>query len=198
MIQLSAKYLVLILGFAACSSNSSSGSPDAAGQLGPGASLKCDSSGKNAWETYGATAFVAVNESIFTNVTAEITANGTTNLGTPFTEVGTGTPAAASDDIATFKGKLAAFLVYAYGGPTSIMYTDGKTYQGVQDMTDAHTGFDITSAQFTYFVSNIVVPSLTGNGVPHGSGGSASPNDVTSCFAPVVTDATFMASIVGH
>ena len=38
---------------------------------------------------------------------------------------------------ATFEGKLAAFLVFAYGGPDTIMYTDGKMYDGVQDMVEA-------------------------------------------------------------
>ena len=165
-------------------------SSDATTAKGPGAAFACTSSGKDAFDTYGATAFVAVNESIFTNVGAEVTANGTTNLGTSFTEVGSGTPPSTADDAATFKGKLAAFLVFAYGGPTSITYTDGKTYSGMQDMVAAHTGLAITSDQYDYFIANIVVPALTTNGVPTG--------DVSSCFAPVVTDAAFKASIVGH
>lgn len=170
----------------ACGSSSST--PAAA--TGPGVAFKCASSGKDAFDTYGATAFVAVNESIFTNVGAEIAANSTTNLGTSFTEIGSGTPPSTTDDAATFKGKLAAFLVFAYGGPTSITYTDGKTYAGEQNMVTAHTGLAITADQYNYFVTNIVVPALTSNGVPTG--------DVSSCFAPVVTDAAFMASIVGH
>ncbi len=165
---------------------------------GPGAALKCDSSGKNAFETYGATAFVAVNEEIFTLVNAEVTANGTTNLGDSFSKIGSGTPASTTDNAAAFKGNLAAFLVFAYGGPTSIAYTDNKMYPGQQDMVTAHTGLNITSAQFDYFVSNVVVSALTNSGVKHGAGGSADPNDVTSCFAPVVTSAAFKASVVGH
>jgi hypothetical protein len=98
-------------------------------------------------------------------------------------------PASTTDDMATFKGKLAAFLVYAYGGPTSIEYTDKKTYSGLQDMAVAHVGLHITSDQYDYFITNQVVPALTGNGVPEG--------DVSSCFAPIVTDAAFKASIVG-
>jgi hypothetical protein len=172
------------------SSGGESSGPDAATASGPGATLKCTSSGKNAWETYGASAFVAVNESIFANVTAQVTDAGTTNLGASFTKVGTGMPATTQDDVATFKGKLAAFLVYAYGGPTSIMYTDGKTYDGPQDMTAAHAGLAITSDQYNYFIANIVVPALTSNGVPMG--------DVSSCFAPIVTESAFVASIVGH
>ena len=80
--------------------------------------------------------------------------------------------------------------MYAYGGPTSITYTDGLTYQGPQSMTESHAGLGITSDQYDYFVSNIVVPALTTNGVPTG--------DVTSCFAPVLTNAAFKASIVGQ
>lgn len=148
---------------------------------GPGAGLACTSSGKNAWQTYGVDAFVAVNEQIFTNVGAELTASGTANLGNSFAGV---------SDFAAFKGNLAAFLVYAYGGPIQITYTDGKKYFGPQDMVEKHTGLAITGAQYDYFVSNIVVPALTGNGVPGG--------DVSSCFAPPLVDASFKASVVGH
>lgn len=165
---------------------------------GLGAALKCDSSGKNAWDTYGVNAFVAVNESIFSLVNAEVTANGTAKLGDSFTKIGSGNPASTADDAPTFKGKLAAFLVYAYGGPASITYTDGKMYDGPQNMVSAHAGMNITSAQYDYFIANVVVPALTTNGVPAGAGGSADPNDVGSCFAPIVTDAAFKASIVGH
>jgi len=155
----------------------------------PGAALKCTSSGKDAFDTYGASAFVAVNEAIVANVFAELGANGTANLGDSFSKIGTGVPPSTIDPAATFKGKLAAFLVYAYGGPTSITYTDGVTYSGLQDMTTAHAGLAITASQYSYFVSNMVVPALTSSGV--------SSADVTSCFAPVVSDPTFMASIVG-
>lgn len=163
---------------------------------GPGASLKCESSGKNAFATYGAAGFVAVNKAIVANVGAEIMANGTTNLGTSFTKIGSGNPPSTTDDAATFEGKLAAFLVYAYGGPESITYTDGKTYSGVQDMVAAHTGLAITNDQYLYFVSNIVVPALVDSGVKAGQGDGA--DDVGSCFAPIVTSPAFIASIVGH
>lgn len=185
-----------IFGAAACSSSNNS-SPDAATATGPGASLKCDSSGKNAFATYGADAFVAVNKKIFANVGAEITAHSTANLGDSFTKVGTGSPASTADNGGVFEGKLAAFLVFAYGGPDHITYTDGKMYTGPQDMVAAHTGLGITGAQYDYFVANIIVPALTSSGVKHGAGGAADPNDVASCFAPIVTDATFKASIVG-
>jgi hypothetical protein len=158
---------------------------------GAGANLKC-SSGKNAFDTYGASAFVTVNKAIFTNVTNELTgSNGTSNLGTSFLDIGSANVAATDDDAATFQGKLAAFLVFQYGGPTSIVYTDGKTYVGNdQDMTEAHTGLKITADQYMYFVSNIVVPALMSSGV--------TTDDVTNCFAPVVTSPTFEDSIVGQ
>ncbi len=160
------------------------------GGTGPAANLACASSGKNAFSTYGAAAFVAVNEQIFANVNAEVTANGTKNLGDSFTKIGDKSLPATSDDLPTFKGTLAAFLVYVYGGPSLITYTDGKSYAGQQDMVAAHTGFAITSAQYDYFLANVVVPALKAKGVPDG--------DVSSCFAPPLLDAGFKASIVGH
>jgi hypothetical protein len=156
----------------------------------PGASLKCASSGKNAFDTYGTNAFVAVNEQIFTNVFAEIGTNGTTNLGTAFLKVGTGNPPSTTDKLAAFKGNLAAFLVFAYGGPTSITYTDGAKYIGPQSMEMAHKGLGITSAQYDYFLTSIVVPALTKVGV--------SSADVSSCFAPILVNSAFKASIVGQ
>jgi hypothetical protein len=157
---------------------------------GPAASLVCPSSGKNAYDTYGTTAFVTVNEAIFTNVTAEINAHMTANLGNSFSLVGGGVPTATTDDISGFKGNLGAFLIYVYGGPTSITYTDGKMYNGVQDMKTAHTGLGITSSQYDYFVANIVVPALTSSGVVM--------DDVSTCFAPPITSADFKATIVGQ
>lgn len=178
--------LSLVLFTAACGDSDSDYTPTG---TGPGAKLRCDSSGKDAFDTYGATAFVAVNKAIIANVTAELTANSTTNLGDSFTKIGTGVPASTSDNAAMFEGKLAAFLVFAYGGPDKITYSDGVMYDGPQDMVVAHTGLNITSAQYDYFIASIVVPALTSSGVPMG--------DISSCFAPVVTDATFKASIVG-
>lgn len=149
---------------------------------GPGAALQCTSSGKNAFDTYGASAFVAVNKAIFAEVAAETTANGTANVGTSFTTIA---------DAARFEGRLAAFLVFAYGGPESVMYTDGVTYNGsMQSMEEAHAGMNITAAQYDYFVANIIVPALTKSGV--------AADDISSCFAPVVVDASFKASIVGQ
>jgi hypothetical protein len=185
---------VMLAAMQGCGSDSDStmGSTGGTGNTatkGPGAALKCTSSDKDAFDTYGADAFVAVNKAIVKNVVAELTANSTANLGDSFTKIGTGMPASTTDDMATFEGKLAAFLVYAYGGPESITYTDGKSYSGLQNMTAAHVGLNISSDQYDYFITNQVVPALTDNGVPEG--------DVSSCFAPIVTDAAFKASIVG-
>jgi hypothetical protein len=179
---------VMLAAVQGCGSDSDSSMPETATK-GPGAALKCTSSGKDAFDTYGADAFIAVNQAIVANVVSELTANGTTNLGDSFTKIGSGMPPSTSDDMATFEGKLAAFLVYAYGGPESITYTDKKTYSGLQNMTAAHVGMNITSDQYDYFITNQVVPALTDSGVPEA--------DVSSCFAPIVTDAAFKASIVG-
>lgn len=178
---------LVVIGLGLCAA--ACGSDDNTTQ-GPGAALKCTSSGKNAFETYKSAGFVAVNKAIFANVTAEITAHGTTNLGDSFTKIGTANPASTADDLPTFEGNLAAFLVFAYGGPTEITYTDGKKYEGVQDMEMAHAGLAITSAQYDYFITTIVVPALTSSGV--------TAADVSSCFAPIVTDAAFKATIVGQ
>jgi hypothetical protein len=132
-----------------------------------------------------------VNESIFTNVeNVGATTSTTTPLGSSFTLVGSGNPPSTADNLATFKGNLAAFLVYLYGGPTQITYTDGVVYQGPQSMQQAHQGLNITASEFTYFVSNIIVPALTSNGVP--------ATDVSTCFAPPLADPTFVASVVGQ
>ncbi len=181
---------VMLAAMQGCSSDSDSTLGTSAGAsnstpLGPGAALKCTSSGKDAWDTFGADAFVAVNESIVSLVLADTSGK----LGDSFGKIGSGNPPSTADDAPTFKGKLAAFLVYAYGGPTSIKYTDGKTYSGLQDMATAHAGLAITADQYNYFIMNQVVPALTMNGV--------STDDVSSCFAPVVTDPAFVASIVG-
>lgn len=157
--------------------------------IGAGAKLQC-SSGKNAFDTYGTNAFVAVNERIFTNVTNELSANGTTNLGNSFGKIGSGNPVSTADNLASIKGNLAAFLVDTYGGPSTSTYTDKVSYVGPQDMTESHLGLNIASAQYTYFVNNIVVPALSTNGVP--------PGDVSGCFAPPLVDSAFIASVVGH
>ena len=80
-------------------------------------------------------------------------------------------------------------MVYAYGGPEEITYTDGKKYKGPQNMVNEHQGMGITNDQYDCFVTNIVVPALTAKVVTSA--------DVTSCFVPIVTDPAFKASIVG-
>lgn len=180
---------VMLAAMQGCGSDSDSSVPETVAK-GPGAALKCTSSGMDAFDTYKAAGFVAVNKAIVANVVAELNKNSTTNLGDSFTKVGSGVPASTTDDMATFEGKLAAFLVYAYGGPTSITYTDSKVYSGLQDMKAAHIGLAITSDQYDYFITNQVVPALTDSGVTEA--------DVTSCFAPIVTDKAFKASIVGQ
>ncbi len=132
-----------------------------------------------------------MNEAIFANVGNELNANGSANLGNSFAEAGTGNVAATKDDLPTFEGKLAAFLVFAYGGPTSITYTDNKMYVGNnQDMVAAHTGLNITEDEYDYFVTGVIVPALEQSGVP--------ASDVSACFAPVVTDPTFVDQIVNR
>ena len=177
----------------ACSSSSSDDStaPAADGTgTGPGSSMLCTSSGKDAWETYGAptsgAAFVKVNESIFTLVLADTTGK----LGGSFAKIGTGNPPSTSHNLAAFKGNLAAFLVFAYGGPSSTKYTDGVTYVANADLKTLHAGLAITADQYNYFITSIVVPALTMNGVTMA--------DVSSCFAPLVTSASVMAEIVGQ
>lgn len=190
------KIAFVVLLAASCHSSMRGEGAAAAGPAG--AALKCDSSGKNAFDTYGAAAFIAVNQSIVANVKAELTANGPANLGSSFSKVGSGNPPSTKHDGPTFRGSLAAFLVHFYGGPDSITYIDGKTYQGVNDMKQAHAGLGITSEQYDYFITHIVVPALLANGVKHGSGGTASPDDVGSCFAPALTDPAFKSTFLGQ
>ena len=64
------------------------------------------------------------------------------------------------------------------------------TYEGVQDMVTAHTGLDITQSQYTYFLTNIVVPALTSSGVTSA--------DVSSCLAPTLMNPGFTATIINH
>jgi hypothetical protein len=150
----------------------------------------CTSSGKNAYDTYGAAAFLTVNDAIFKNVGAEIAKNGEKNLGGSFGLVGKGTPPSTSDDPTTFQGVLGAFLVYAYGGPSSTTVA-GKSYDAkAVDLEGAHTGLNITADQYTYFITSIVVPALTSSGVKS--------EDVSSCFAPVVMSSSVMDAVIGH
>jgi hypothetical protein len=122
---------------------------------------------------YGGPAFLAVRDSIVSKALAAPTAM----LGDAFQNfASTSTPA----EIDGFKQNLADFLVMVYGGPNN--------YQGAS-MAVAHTGLGITSDQYDYFIASVVVPALSDNGV--------ASDDITNCFAPPVTDASFKASIVG-
>jgi hypothetical protein len=164
---------------------------------GPGARLSCQSSGKNAFETYGAPAFFAITKAIIANVGAEMSAHGEANLGGSIAKIGTGETPAFADKLPVFEGRVAAYFVWAYGGPADVEYTDGVVYHGPQDMTAAHAGMNITSAQYDYFATAIVVPALARVGVKHGVGTPADPDDISSCFAPVVADPGYKASMVG-
>ena len=125
------------------------------------------------FEKYGTTAFLAVNNSIIDYAVAA----PTSSVGTSFQDLA----AAGTTRVEEFRGNLANFLVFVYGGPNN--------YQG-PSMEDAHEGLAITSDQYDYFVTSVIVPALTDNGVPM--------EDINNCFAPPVLDADFKASIVNQ
>ncbi|MCU0701272.1 MAG: hypothetical protein MUC96_32580 [Myxococcaceae bacterium] len=128
-----------------------------AGGTGGGAAAPCSSM---MYAKYGMAAFTAVNNSIITKAVAAPTAS-----------VGTSFQGLSQQQAATLTTNLGAFLVVAYGGP--------NTYQG-KTMLAAHQGLNITEAQYDYFISNVVVPALSENGVPTA--------DIMNCFAPPVTE----------
>jgi hypothetical protein len=109
---------------------------------------------------YGAAAFTAVNNSIIQKAVAAPTAS-----------VGTSFQGLSQQQAATLTTNLGAFLVFAYGGPNN--------YQG-RSMAASHMGLNITEAQYDYFVTNVIVPALSDNGVPTA--------DIMNCFAPPVTE----------
>lgn len=126
------------------------------------------------FDKYGETAFVAVRDSIVTKAVAA----PTDKLGDSFADfAGSATPG----QLQVFQDHLAAFLVMVYGGPAN--------YEG-RSMEAAHAGLGITSDQYDYFITEVVVPALADNGVP--------ADDISNCFAPPVTDPAFKASIVGQ
>jgi hemoglobin len=126
------------------------------------------------FDKYGADAFLAVRDSIVAKALAAPTAE----LGDSFASFA---GSASEEQIQVFQDHLAAFLVMVYGGPSSY---SGRTMQ------QAHAGLGITSDQYDYFITEVVVPALSENGVPS--------DDISNCFAPPVTDADFKASIVGQ
>jgi hypothetical protein len=56
-------------------------------------------------------------------------------------------------------------------------------------MITAHTGMGITQAQYDDFVT-MIAGILATDGVP--------ADDINNCFAPVLVDPAFSATIVGH
>jgi len=126
------------------------------------------------FDKYGAAAFLAVRDSIVQKALAA----PTDRLGDSFQSFAS---SATEERIGLFQDHLAAFLVMVYGGPAN--------YEG-RSMAEAHAGLGITSDQYDYFVTEVVVPALSENGVP--------ADDISNCFAPPVTDASFKASIVGR
>ncbi len=147
------------------------GSDDDENPMKEAAATQCSS---KMFDKYGTDAFLAVRDSIV----AKALAAPTDKLGDSFQSFAGG---ATDAELQAFQDHLAAFLVMVYGGP--------KSYSG-RDMKAAHAGLGITSDQYDYFITEVVVPALTDNGVP--------ADDVSNCFAPPVTDAAFKASIVGQ
>lgn len=178
---------------AACGSDSSdaaatpSGAAGSAGSAGAsaggaagaaGAACKGVAVGKGAtcseemFCKYGEAAFLKVNDLII----AKATASGIeANIGDSFTKL-------TAEKAAVLKTNLGVFLINAYGG-------DKTAYKyGGSDMKTAHAGLNITQAQYSAFVSMVVVPALTEAGVPM--------DDITNCFAPPITSDAFMKDIV--
>lgn len=109
---------------------------------------------------YGAAGFTAVNNKIISKA-----------LAAPTASVGTSFQGLSDAQKMTLSNNLAAFLIQAYGGPANYA---GRT------MTAAHTGLNITEAQYDYFISDVVVPALSESGV--------TMEDITNGFAPAVTE----------
>ncbi len=127
---------------------------------------------KDMWEKYKAEGFGKVVDLIVAK-----------SIAAPEDKIGKSFKKTAKDKKAQAKLKtnLLAFLQKVYGG-------DDKAYKG-KEMPAAHKGMKITSEQYDYFITEIVVPSLKEAGVEE--------SDVTNCFAPPVTDEAFKGSIVG-
>jgi hypothetical protein len=89
--------------------------------------------------------------------------------------------ARGDEAVANFKTSLGNFISDAYGCSTD-KYT-GPTMQA------AHAGMGITQSDYDDFVT-LIAGVLTHDGVTEA--------DVNNCFAPVLTDPTFSATIVGQ
>jgi truncated hemoglobin YjbI len=150
----------------ACSSDDD---PAPADNMGASGSSGAAGATQTMFDKYGLDAFVAVNDEIITRAAAA----DTSKLGDSFTKL----DAAGVEELRT---NLAAFLVQVYGGPAN--------YKG-RSMAEAHAGLGITDAQYTFFVTDVIVPALKAKGV--------SDEDIQKGFAPPVLDPAFQASIVG-
>jgi hypothetical protein len=90
-------------------------------------------------------------------------------------------PIFAAHQQTAFEMSLAAFICDTYRCSTAL-------YTG-PDMVTAHTGMNITQAQYDDFLA-LIAKALLSNGVDRAA--------VDQCFAPALTDPTFEASIIGH
>jgi Bacterial-like globin len=135
--------------------------------------MAAESCSSDMFDKYGLEAFSAVNDSIIEKSVAA----PTSALGTSFQALA----AQGEDRVAEFRTNLANFLVMVYGGPDN--------YDG-PDMRAAHAGLNITSEQYDFFITDVVVPALAENGVPTA--------DIEDCFAPPVVDADFKNSIINQ
>lgn len=167
--------LALASGSAACGDDDATdggGGADAGGgggaDAGGGATCSADM-----FDKYGEAAFLAVNQSIIDKSVAA----PTSAVGTSFQDLA----AQDAQRVQEFTTNLANFLVQVYGGP--------ENYAG-PTMEQAHEGLNITSEQYDYFITSIVVPALSENGVPQA--------DIENCFAPPVVDPAFKNSIINR
>jgi hypothetical protein len=137
----------------------------------------CKSSGKSVFETYKADALKLGAGAIVDATVADLGKGGGVpdKLGSSFSVLGT--PGNLTPD--ELKTSLGNFLIAAYGGPVN-------TYTGAS-MFASHAGLEITKVQYDYFVGSIIVPTV-GTLVP--------ADDITSCFAPVLTDPKLVNDIV--
>jgi hypothetical protein len=166
--------LALATGSAACGDDDATdggGGADAGG--GGGADAGGASCATDMFEKYGVDAFLAVNDSIIEKSVAA----PTSAVGTSFQDLAAQDPKRVQE----FTTNLANFLVQVYGGP--------ENYTG-PSMEEAHGGLNITSEQYDYFITSIVVPALSENGVPQA--------DIENCFAPPVVDPAFKNSIINR
>ena len=138
----------------------------------PGASPAPNPKTSTMYTKYGA-GFVAVRDSIVTKALAAPTAS----IGTSFQTLAQ----SSSTKVETFKKNLADFLIKVYSGGTTDNYTGTS-------MQVAHANLKITGAQYDYFITSVVVPALTDNGV--------TDEEDLAAFAAPVTDPAFKASIV--